>query len=214
MKNMWYLDIRIQTFFTLMCGIVGLFKINRLLPFEKLILFIVWQNFFVDLYATYLAYNKIPNALLFNIHLLVQHPITLYIYTKTLTNKWLIYLTGFIILVGNIINISFFQKCSFNSYSIIPSLTFVAIFSYFILRKQITTEKNPHLGLFFWFALSNLFYATISVNILSSTSYANEIDKELAMTLFNINYISYIIWDVLIMLGFLWGSKKTKLSLS
>lgn len=213
METPWYLDIRIQTYFTLMCGIVGLFKINRLLPFEKLILFIVWQNFFVDLYATYLTNQKIHTASLYNINLLVQHLLTLYIYSRGTTGKLIIYLTGFIILVGSFINMSLFQKYSFNSYSIIPSLTLVAIFSYFILRKQITSEKSPHLSLFFWFALSNLFYATISVNTLSSTNYALEIDVELALTLLNINYFAYIIWSVLITIGLLWDPKNTKLSL-
>lgn len=214
MEIPWYLDIRIQTFFTLMCGIVGLFKINRLLPFEKIILFIVWQNFFVDLYATYLANQKTPTASLYNINLLVQHLLTLYIYSRCTTNKAIIYLTGLIIFVGSFINMLFFQKGLFNTYSVFPSLIFISVFSYFILRKQITAEGTPYLGPFFWFALANLFYATISVNILSSINLALEIDIEVARTLFNINYISYIIWDVLIMLGFLWGSKKTKLSLS
>lgn len=216
MENMWYLDIRIQTFFTLMCGIVGLFKINRLLPFEKLILFIVWQNFFVDLYATYLAYNKIPNGWLFNIHLLVQHTLTLIIYAALFKARYklMFYTFMFMLLASSTLNMFFFQQKNFNNYTITVSLFFIAISSYFIIRDYITTKDDPLAMVLFWFALGNFFYPVIVINILSSVNLLTEAEISLARMLFNINYFGYIVWSVLITTGLLWNSKKTKLSLS
>lgn len=214
METIWPLDIRIQTYFTLLCGIVGLFKINRLLPFEKLILFIVWQNFFVDLYATYLAVQKTPNGWLFNIHLLVQHLLTLYIYSKTSTNKTVVYFTGVLILAGSVINMSFYQKDSFNTYSIIPSFILIAVISYYILRTQIIIKNDFTINALFGFILANIIYSAISINVLSTIPIITKAEfEEVAFPLFTINYFAYIIWSVLISIGFLWNSKKTKLSL-
>lgn len=212
MEIPWYLDIRIQTFFTLMCGIVGLFKINRLLPFEKIILFIVWQNFFVDLYATYLAHNKIPNAWLFNINLVVQHTLTLIIYSNSSKKIYrpMFYIFMFLLVSSCVINILFFQQNNFNNYTITVSLFFIAVSSYFIIREYITSKDEPLELIFFWFAIGNFFYPIIAINILSSVSILTEENISLARKLFYINYFGYIVWSVLIATGFLWNSKKIK----
>ncbi len=215
MENMWYLDIRIQTFFVFMCGMVGLFKINRLLPFEKLILFIVWQNFFVDLYATYLANQKTSTAWLYNINLVVQHTLTLLIYSVLSKKEYklMFYIFMFMLLISCIVNMFFFQQKNFNDYTITVSLLFIAISSYFIIRDFITTKDDPLSLLLFWFALGNFFYPVIAINILSSVNLLTKTEISLARMLFNVNYFGYIVWSVLITTGLLWNSKKTKLSL-
>lgn len=215
MENMWYLDIRIQTFFVFMCGMVGLFKINRLLPFEKLILFIVWQNFFVDLYATYLAEQKISTAWIYNINLVLQHTLTLFIYSALSKKKYklIFYIFMFLLLTSCTINILFFQQKNFNDYTITVSLLFIAVSSYFIIRDYITTKDDPLALILFWFALGNFFYPVIAINILSSVNILTKAEISIARKLFSVNYFGYIVWSVLITTGLLWNSKKIKSSL-
>lgn len=212
---MTFLNLHIQSIIVLLVGLVGLFKLSQLNFSGKLILVLVWQNFFVDLYATYLADSGFYNIWVYNIHLPIQYSLTLFIYSTLFEKKKrsIIYLIIPIVILFAMLNGLFIQQNLFNTYTIFLSGTFIAIISYLLLRDYVVEESNLFSNLSFWFIAANFIYFIISINTLNSMPLAVEVSSETAKKLLAINYFAYILWSILIGTGFI-CLKKTTISYS
>jgi hypothetical protein len=207
----WYEDIYIQTYVTAAAIIVGAIFLRRLLLVYWVVWGILWANVIVDVYTTYLAFNSL-NTLPYNNILMLSEGMVIillyYIHSPFTTGKRILLYLSLIYLIFSIINFVFIQgEDNLNTYSIMPCGLVIAILSYLNIRMFITSETFFK-SLLFWFSVANFIYFIVVIPSLSFLPIANNISYELGASLKVINDTAYILWSLIISIGFICQKKR------
>lgn len=172
---------------------------------------IVWINILVDILAKILAIKESSSEMLYNISAPIEQMLTIFIYSKGVNSmriRNIHLLTISLIFLSSLSNYWFVRNpYGFHSYTIVFSGIAVATFSYWQLKFAINHE-DPWRSVIFWFSLANLIYYFIMATIIVSLPLANEISNDFAASIKAINDTTYIIWSILISIGFIWNKTK------
>ncbi len=213
--KMWYEKILFSTYFVLGAILVGVTLLPRLSLFAKLILFLLFANAAVDIYATYSAtvLDKKTTGL-YSIYTAIEFAFIVYIYSKTKLNnkhKPIIYLSIITVLVFSIINLKFIQGAeTFNTYTFVLGGFLVSIFSYQKIRNAISNDILNATDILVWFSVANIiFYLGALPVLLSAPIFEDRTLKDLGNSLFIIKDVSYSFWSAIIAIGFICQKKKS-----
>ena len=177
---------------------------------EKLMTIVIWINVLADLIASYLADHYGSNGIVYNILTPLEKLLTLgiyYIYAPNRIFKKAI--IGVSILILLISLIAFYFSSSSRVFHIQPFLwtgLILAILSYMLIRKYLTSKKDFNL-LAVWFAFANLLYYSMVVSSLGAQSIAVSFSLELARLLGYGNDIAYSLWSLILLISVLWIKK-------
>jgi hypothetical protein len=203
--------LTINSYVCLTAGILGLYFSIKLYSYEKLIVGIIWINVVADLIGSIMAIKFSFNEVVFNVSAPIEQVLTLYVYSKGDKKKSVVYIHRIsmvliiILLLSNYVIIK--NPYGFHYYTFIISGIIVAVFSYWQL-KSLIQQSHPWRSVILWFSGANLIYYSSMVSSVSSMPLANDISRNLAMSIKTINDVGYIIWSLLIAIGILWNKKK------
>ena len=196
-------------YFGLLCILIFIVYFKKLQSIQKAVLFIVVLDVITDLAATYLGSHKIHNLFIYNISSFIEMMATGYIFYNILENKAikktvLIFIMAYAI--AALLNISMGQGLyATNSYTYLPGLLVVGIFSFLYLMQCINNLKVPLKSNFlFWYAAVNMLNCFGSVIILGLAAWNPAPYTHLTLSLFFINLILYSIWFLGISFGLIW----------
>jgi hypothetical protein len=210
---MWYKHINPPTFVAFFAALAGLILFNRLSAIAKIALVLLFLNVITDVYATYLAEHDVNNHICYSILTTVEHVLIILSYSAIYRNnniKFIFYGLSLLIFVCSVLNLLFIQGAdSFNTFTFVPIGLIVSILSYLRIRSSILNEDKFQYQFSFWFAAANFQYFIIVAPILSAVLAANEMSYSLSISFKQVNNTAYIIWSVLISIGFICQEKKT-----
>lgn len=215
MLNDLFYKLESSSYVCLVAAIVGLVTLGRLSRYERIIVLVLVLNVVADLWANYVnnTWSNPQNGWVYNILNPVEMLLILLFYLKsseiTLARKavWWTGLLMPVVFVWTLLNLE--SHRDFNLWGFVLTDFLMMVVSYFVLRSYLLAQelKGPAT---MSFVVANMVYFALAVSAFLGSGVGLRFKTDLASKFLIINTVGYVLWGIIITLGFIytWIKKR------